>query len=252
MIIIKSPEEIARMRASGRVAARIRDELARKISPGLTTAEVDQYAQELIAKAGGRSAFFGYRGYPGHICISVNDEVVHGIPGPRRIQVGDIVSLDVGVVYEGFVGDTARTVMVGVTNPEVIRLVRVAEAALEAAIQKAVAGGRLGDISNAVETMVTAAGFSVVRDFVGHGIGRSMHEEPQIPNYGPAGRGPKLKTGMTLAIEPMVNMGVAEVEILRDGWTVLTKDRKPSAHVEHTVAVMDGRAEILTLNDEAA
>ncbi len=252
MIIIKSPEEIARMRASGRVAARIRDELARKISPGLTTAEVDQYAQELIAKAGGRSAFFGYRGYPGHICISVNDEVVHGIPGPRRIQVGDIVSLDVGVVYEGFVGDTARTVMVGVTNPEVIRLVRVAEAALEAAIQKAVAGGRLGDISNAVETMVTAAGFSVVRDFVGHGIGRSMYEEPQIPNYGPAGRGPKLKTGMTLAIEPMVNMGVAEVEILRDGWTVLTKDRKPSAHVEHTVAVMDGRAEILTLNDEAA
>lgn len=250
MIIIKSPEEIARMRASGAVAAKVRDTLAKRLSPGVTTSEIDAYAKELMEKAGGRSAFLGYRGYPGHICISVNDEVVHGIPGSRRIQMGDIVSLDVGVIYEGFVGDTAKTVMVGVTDPEVIRLVRVAEQALEAGISKAVDGGRLGDISNAVETVVEAAGFSVVRDFVGHGIGRSMHEEPQIPNYGPAGKGPKLRTGMTLAIEPMVNLGAADVEVLRDGWTVLTKDRKPSAHVEHTVAVMNGRAEILTLNRE--
>jgi methionyl aminopeptidase len=250
MIIIKSPDEIAQMRASGRVAARIRDALAAKISPGSTTAEIDAYAQELISKSGGRSSFFGYRGYPGHICISVNDEVVHGIPGRRRIQVGDIVSLDVGVMYEGFVGDTATTVMVGVSDPEIVRLVRVAEKALEAGISKAVDGGRLSDISNAVETVVTTAGFTVVRDFVGHGIGRSMHEEPQIPNYGPPGRGPKLKSGMTLAIEPMVNLGASAVEVMPDGWTVLTKDRKPSAHVEHTVAVLAGRAEILTLNPD--
>jgi methionyl aminopeptidase len=250
MIIIKSPEEIARMRASGRVAARIRDRLAAFLAPGVTTVEVDAFAKKLIAEAGGRSSFLGYRGYPGHICISVNDEVVHGIPGPRRIQIGDIVSLDVGVVYEGYVGDTATTVMVGVSDPEVIRLVRTAEKALEAAIAKAVHGGRLSDISHAVESVVTGARFSVVRDFVGHGIGRSMHEEPQIPNYGAPGRGPKLKTGMTLAIEPMVNMGRAEVDVLPDGWTVLTRDRKPSAHVEHTVAVTNGCAEILTLNPE--
>ena len=246
MIIIKTPEELARMRVSCQIAAQVRTELARSISPGMTTAEVDAYAQELIAKLGAKSAFLGYRGYPGHICISVNDEVVHGIPGPRKIKMGDIVSLDVGVVYDGFVGDTATTVMVGVTSPDVIRLIRVAEESLEAGISKAVAGGRLSDISHAIETVVMQAGFTVVRDFVGHGIGRSMHEEPQIPNFGPPGKGPKLKEGMTLAIEPMVNMGVAAVEVMADGWTVLTKDRKPSAHCEHTVAVHDGMAEILT------
>ena len=246
MIIIKTPEELDCMRASGQLAGRIRDELARRIAPGITTAELDDYARELMGKAGARSAFHGYRGFPGHICTSINNVVVHGIPGRQRIQVGDVVSLDVGVILDGFVGDTATSVMVGVTDPNVIRLVRVAEQALDAGIQRAVAGGRLSDVSHAIEEVVVQAGFSVVRDFVGHGVGRSMHEEPQIPNYGPPGRGPKLKAGMTLAIEPMVNMGVPEVEVLADGWTVTTVDRKPSAHVEHTVAVMEGHAEILT------
>lgn len=246
MIIIKTAEELDRMRASGQVAARIRDELARAMTPGVTTAELDAYARELMSKAGARSAFFGYRGFPGHICTSINSVVVHGIPGPQRIQIGDIVSVDVGVIYEGFIGDTATTVMIGVTDPRVVRLVRIAEEALERGIAKAVAGGRLSDISHAIEQTVEQAGFSVVREFVGHGVGRSMHEEPQIPNYGPPGRGPKLKPGMTLAIEPMVNLGRADVEVLADGWTVMTKDRQPSAHVEHTVAVMEGQAEILT------
>lgn len=246
MIIIKTPEELDRMRASGRMAAQVRDELARAVRPGVTTKELDEYARELIGKLGGQSSFYGYRGFPGQICTSINDVVVHGIPGPTRIALGDIVSLDVGVVYEGFVGDTATTVMVGVTDPEIVRLIRVTERALAAGIAQAVAGGRLSDISHAIEREVVEAGFTVVRDFVGHGIGRSMHEEPQIPNYGPPGRGPRLKPGMTLAIEPMVNLGRAEVEVLSDGWTVVTRDRKPSCHVEHTVAVMEGHAEVLT------
>ena len=246
MIILKTPEEIARMRVSGRIAAEVLQELARSLSPGVTTLEVDSYARELIAQRDSKSAFIGYRGYPGHICISVNDEVVHGIPGSRRIQVGDIVSLDVGVVHDGYVGDTATTVMVGVTDPDVVRLVNTTEKALAAGLEKAVAGGRLSDISHAIESVAVCAGFSIVRDFVGHGVGRSMHEEPQIPNYGPPGRGPKLRNGMTLAIEPMVNLGGPEVEVLDDGWTVLAKDRRPSAHFEHTVAIWDGVPEILT------
>ncbi len=252
MIIIKTPEELDHMRASGRLAARIRDELARAMAPGVTTGELDAYARELMAKAGARSAFFGYRGFPGHICASINSVVVHGIPGPQRIQIGDIVSIDVGVVLDGFIGDTATTVMVGVTDPRVIRLVRTAEDALEKGIAKAVAGARLSDVSHAIQHTAESAGFSVVREFVGHGVGRSMHEEPQIPNYGPPGRGPRLKAGMTLAIEPMINLGAAEVEVLADGWTVMTRDRLPSAHVEHTIAVMDGHAEILTLAPVAA
>jgi methionyl aminopeptidase len=246
MIILKTPDELERMRISGRMAAQVRDELARVVRPGVTTGELDDYARELMAKLGGRSAFFGYRGFPGHICASVNEVVVHGIPGDLRVRVGDIVSIDIGVVYDGFVGDTATTVMVGVTDAEVIRLIRVSEQALAAGIARAVAGGRLSDISHAIEQEVVSAGFSVVRDFVGHGIGRSMHEEPQIPNYGPPGKGPRLKAGMTLAIEPMVNLGAADVEVMADGWTVLTRDRKPSAHVEHTVAVLEGQPEILT------
>jgi methionyl aminopeptidase len=246
MIIIKTPEEIERMRVSSLIAARIRDELAEKVAPGVTTGELDAFAQELTAKLGAKSSFYGYRGYPGHICTSVNDEVVHGIPGPRRIGIGDVVSIDVGVVYDGYVGDTAATVMVGVTDQEVIRLVRVAEQALAAGIARAVPGGRLSDISHAIEQVVVDAGFSVVREFVGHGIGRTMHEEPQIPNFGQPGKGPRLKAGMTLAIEPMVNLGVADVEVMPDGWTVLTKDRKPSAHVEHTIAIGEQGAEILT------
>lgn len=247
MIIIKTPEEIEQMRVSCQMAASVRDQVAAAIKPGVTTLELDAYAQELIAGFGAKSAFYGYRGFPGHICVSVNDEVVHGIPGSRRIAIGDIISVDFGVVYDGFVGDTATTVMVGVTDPEIIRLVTVTEQALEQAISKAVAGARLSDISHAVESFVVANGFSIVRDFVGHGIGRTMHEDPQIPNYGPPGQGPRLKAGMTFALEPMVNMGGEAVEVLSDGWTVLTRDRRPSAHFEHTVAIGEGRADILTL-----
>lgn len=246
MIILKSRDEIRRMRESGRIAARVRDEIARRISPGITTRELDETAGRMIASLGAKSAFLGYRGYPGNVCISVDAEVVHGIPGGRRIELGQIVSLDVGVVYGGYVGDTATTVMVGVTDPEVIRLVRATELALTAGVEMARAGKRLGDLSHAVEMVAVNAGFSVVRDFVGHGVGRSMHEDPQIPNYGMPGRGPKLKVGMTLAIEPMVNMGASGVEVLADGWTVRTVDGKPSAHFEHTVAIGEDGPEILT------
>lgn len=246
MIIVKNPAELDRMRASGMVAARVRDALIKAVAPGVSTGELDGWARDLMAKEGARSAFLGYRGFPGHICTSINEVVVHGIPGGQRVRLGDLVSIDVGVIFEGFVGDTAATVMVGVTDPEVVRLVRVAERALEQGIAKAVPGGRLSDISNAIETESKKAGFTVVRDFVGHGIGRSMHEDPQIPNYGPPGKGPKLKPGMTLAIEPMLNQGVADVDVLGDGWTVVTRDRKPSVHVEHTVAILEDGPEILT------
>jgi methionyl aminopeptidase len=246
MIILKNRDEIRKMRESGRIAARVRDEIARRISPGVTTRELDETAGQLMESFGAKSAFLGYRGYPGHVCISIDSEVVHGIPGGRRIEIGQIVSLDVGVVFGGFVGDTATTVMVGVTDPEVIRLVRATELALAAGIEMARAGKRLGDLSHAVEMVAVNAGFAVVRDFVGHGVGRKMHEDPQIPNFGTPGRGPKLKAGMTLAIEPMVNMGGSAVEVLGDGWTVRTVDGKPSAHFEHTVAIGDDGPEILT------
>jgi methionyl aminopeptidase len=247
MIILKNRDEIRKMRESGRIAAKVRDEIASRISPGITTLELDEVARKLIASLGAKSAFLGYRGYPGAVCISIDSEVVHGVPGGRRIEMGQIVSLDVGVVYDGFVGDTATTVMVGVTDPEVIRLVRATELALMAGVEMARDGKRLGDLSHAVEIVAVNAGFSVVRDFVGHGIGRKMHEDPQIPNYGSPGKGPKLKVGMTLAIEPMVNMGGSAVEVLSDGWTVRTVDGKPSAHFEHTVAIGDEGPEILTV-----
>lgn len=246
MIIVKTPREIECMRLSGRMAAVVRDDIVRAVAPGVTTGELNELAAERIARLGGRSAFLGYRGYPGHICISINDEVVHGIPGSRRISVGDIVSIDVGVTYEEYIGDTATTVMVGVTDARVISLVKTAQDALAEGIAKARVGGRLSDISHAIEQCVVARGFSVVRDFVGHGIGRTMHEDPQIPNFGPPGRGPKLSAGMTLAIEPMVNMGTYEVEVMGDGWTVLTRDRQPSAHLEHTIAITENGPEILT------
>jgi methionyl aminopeptidase len=247
MIILKNRDEIRKMRESGRIAATVRDEIASRISPGITTLELDEVARKLIASLGAKSAFLGYRGYPGAVCISIDSEVVHGIPGGGRIEIGQIVSLDVGVVYDGFVGDTATTVMVGVTDPEVIRLVRATELALMAGVEMARAGKRLGDLSHAIEMVAVNAGFSVVRDFVGHGVGRKMHEDPQIPNFGNPGKGPKLKVGMTLAIEPMVNMGESAVEVLSDGWTVRTVDRKPSAHFEHTVAIGDEGPEILTV-----
>ena len=247
MIILKKPDEIRKMRESGRLAARVRDAIARRVAPGVTTRELDAEAARMISEMGGQSAFLGYHGYPGNICISIDCEVVHGLPGDRRIELGQIVSIDVGVVYGGFVGDTATTVLVGVTDPEVVRLVGATERALTEGIARACVGGRVSDISHAIEMTATAAGFSVVRSFVGHGIGRNMHEDPQVANFGEAGRGPKLRTGMTLAIEPMVNMGVSDVEVMGDGWTVLTSDRKPSAHFEHTIAIGEDGPEILTV-----
>lgn len=214
--------------------------------PGTTTRDLDDAAADLMAKVGAKSAFLGYKGFPGHICSSVNEEVVHGIPGKRRIQYGDVVSLDVGIILDGYIGDNATTVAVGVVKPRTQELLRVTEKALHAAIAQARPGQRVGDISNAVQTLVEAHGFSVVREFVGHGVGRKMHEDPQIPNFGRAREGPKLKPGMTLAIEPMVNGGTYEVQLLDDGWTVVSADGQPSAHFEHTVLITETEAEILT------
>jgi len=248
-IPVKTPAELDRMRESGRLAARVLKAVAREVRPGVSTRDLDGIARDLIANEGATSAFLGYRGFPGCICVSVNDEVVHGIPGDRRVAMGDIVSLDCGVLFRGWHGDTARTVVVGATDPEAMRLVRVTEDALAAAMAAAVEGNRLGDVSHAVQDVVEAAGFSVVREFVGHGIGRALHEDPQIPNFGPAGKGPRLRAGMTLAIEPMVNQRGHEVRVDRDGWTVRTRDGGLSAHVEHTVAVGEGSAEVLTRTD---
>jgi len=247
MIIVKTPEELASMRIAAQKTATILHKVAAKVAPGVTTLELDEYAAELARKEEGRCAFYGYHGFSGHICSSVNEEVVHGVPGKRIIRDGDVVSIDFGLVYGGFVGDTALTVPAGSIDPEWQRLLDVTQACLAAAIDKAVEGNRLSDLSNAVQVMAESAGFSVVRDFVGHGIGREMHEDPQIPNYGPPGRGPVLKSGMTFAIEPMINLGVHQTVTLNDGWTVVTKDRLPSAHFEHTVAVGRKQAEILTI-----
>ncbi len=249
MIIIKKPAELASMRIAAKKTATILHKVASKVAPGVTTKELDEYAAELARKEEGRCAFFGYHGFSGHICSSVNEEVVHGVPGKRIIRDGDIVSIDFGLVYGGFVGDTATTVAAGTINPEWQRLLEVTQRSLMAAISKAVEGNRLSDISHAVQEVAEGEGFSVVRDFVGHGIGREMHEDPQIPNYGPAGRGPVLKAGMTFAIEPMINLGVHKTETLKDGWTVVTKDRLPSAHFEHTIAVGKTKPEILTIPD---
>ena len=245
-IIIKTPAEIEQMREGCQVAATVLDAVVKKCAPGVTTMDLDGFARDLIQEMGAISAFLGYRGYPAHICTSVNAEVVHGIPNIRPMELGDIVSIDVGTRYNGWIGDNARTVMVGVQDSEVIRLVKATERALAAAIEKAVAGGRLSDISHAVECVAKEEGFSIVKEFVGHGVGKTMHEEPQIPNFGPPGRGPRLREGMTLAIEPMINLGSEKVEVMDDGWTVLTRDRLASAHFEHTVLVREGKAEILT------
>lgn len=249
MIIVKKPADLEAMRIAAKKTATILHKVAAKVAPGVTTKELDDYASELAKKEEGRCAFYGYHGFSGHICSSVNEEVVHGVPGRRVINDGDIVSIDFGLVYGGFVGDTAITVAAGEIDPETQRLLDVTQECLARAIGKAVEGNRLSDISNAVQVCAEGAGFSVVRDFVGHGIGREMHEDPQIPNYGPPGRGPVLKAGMTFAIEPMINLGVHQTQTLNDGWTVVAKDRKPSAHFEHTVAVGKGKAEILTVPD---
>ena len=247
MIIIKKPFELDAMRIVARKTATILHKVASKVAPGVTTQELDDYAVELARKEDATCAFYGYHGFPGRICASVNEEVVHGIPGRRIIRDGDIVSIDFGLTYNGFVGDTATTVAAGSIDPKVQKLLDTTKQCLAAAIECAVEGNRLSDISHAVQQVAEGAGFSVVRDFVGHGIGREMHEDPQIPNYGPAGRGPVLKAGMTFAIEPMINLGGHKTQTLNDGWTVVTKDRLPSAHFEHTVAIGKENAEILTI-----
>jgi methionyl aminopeptidase len=252
MIPIKTEDEIEGMRRSCHAVSEIRDRLFEKIEPGITTSEIDEYAAEMIKEFGGKSAFLNYRGFPGNICISLNQEVVHGIGSKRKMAYGDLVKIDVGIILDGWVGDTAVSVPVGVVSPEIEKLTRKTEEALYKGISKATHGARLGDVSSAIEKHVVSEGYSVVREFVGHGVGRKLHEEPQIPNYGRAGTGPKLKAGMTLAIEPMVNMGRAEVKILKDGWTVVTIDGKPSAHYEHTILVTEGKPEILTCSKKAA
>ncbi|MBI3087576.1 MAG: type I methionyl aminopeptidase [Candidatus Omnitrophica bacterium] len=246
MIELKTPEEVARMRKAGAVVARLLDFLIPRVEPGLTTKELDRAAQAFLKSQGAEPAFLGYRGFPACICVSVNEEVVHGIPGERTIQAGDIVSLDVGAKLGGYYGDAAATVPVGRVRPEALRLIEVTKRSLERAIELATPAHRLSDISSAVQETVEREGFAVVRDFVGHGIGRAMHEDPPIPNYGPPNRGPRLTPGMVLAIEPMVTMGGWEVEVLDDGWTAVTADRAWAAHFEHTVAVTEQGPEVLT------
>jgi len=248
-IPIKDAAGIVGMRASCRLARKILEELVLRLEPGRTTGEVDEWAGQIINQYGARSAFFGYRKFPGQLCISVNEEVVHGIGGPRRLAYGDVVKLDVGILLNGWVGDTATTVGLGAITPARQKLLERTQASLLAGIQKARSGARLGEISHAVETTVKAAGYSVVKEFVGHGVGRKLHEEPQIPNFGRANSGPILQPGMTLAIEPMVNEGIDEVRILKDGWTAVTADRRDSAHFEHVILITEGDPEILTQID---
>lgn len=247
MIILKSASEIAQMRAAGRIVAHVHEELRKAVRPGVTTRELDQLAENLIRKAGGVPTFKGYHGFPASICTSVNEEVVHGIPGQRRLQDGDIIAIDLGVTYKGYVGDSAYTWPVGEVSEEARRLLQVTREALERAIAQCYAGKTLGDLGHAVQSHVEANGFSVVRDYVGHGIGASMHEDPQVPNHGRPGSGVTLRSGMVLAIEPMVNAGTHQVQVLPDEWTVVTQDGKYSAHFEHTVAITDNGPEILTL-----
>ncbi|WP_018703348.1 type I methionyl aminopeptidase [Anaeromusa acidaminophila] len=246
MIVLKSQQEIAYMREAGRIVAETLELIRQAVKPDVTTQELDRIADEYIRERGAIPAFKGYNGFPGSICASVNEEVVHGIPGPRKLKNGDIISVDIGTLINGFYGDAAMTFPVGEVAPEVAQLLKVTEESLYKGIAQAVADQRLYDISHAVQIHAEEFGYGVVRDYVGHGIGRKMHEDPQIPNYGAPGRGPRLKPGMTLAIEPMINMGTYEVKTLRDNWTVITRDGKWSAHFEHTIAITDGEPEILT------
>ncbi|MEA5074855.1 MAG: type I methionyl aminopeptidase [Coriobacteriia bacterium] len=247
MIIAKSPAEIEVMREAGRITARALDAVSSAVRPGITTADLDAIAEDVIVKAGARPAFKGYHGFPATLCTSVNDEVVHGIPGDRVLREGEIVSVDCGAIVDGYYGDSARTFPVGQVSDEATRLLDVTRRSLEAGIARCRPGMRLYDVSAAVQEVAEAAGFSVVREYVGHGIGRSMHEDPQVPNYGKAGTGPTLRTGMVLAIEPMINAGAADVRSLDDGWTVITVDGAMSAHFEHTVAVTENGPLVLTV-----
>lgn len=248
MIPIKSPAEIEKMRKAGESAARILNQLCELVAPGVTTGEIDSAAGRLMAEAGVKSAFLGYGrpGFPGQICISINEEVVHGIGSSRKIAYGDVVKMDVGIIRDGYIGDNAISLPVGVISPEVERLLTTTERILNESLAFARAGRRLGDLCHFIEEQTVQAGFSVVREFVGHGVGRKLHEEPQVPNYGKKGTGPKLKPGMTLAIEPMVNMGRPEIRLLDDKWTVVAADGLPSAHFEHTVLITKDAPEVLT------
>ncbi len=252
MIVCKSPAEIARMRAASELVAAVLSDLEGAIAPGVSTGELDERAEAKIRAAGATPAFKGYHGYPATLCVSVNDEVIHGIPSRKRLlKEGDIVSVDVGAVLDGFVGDSAVTFPVGAVSERAARLLRVTQESLYGAILAVRSGGRVSDIGHAVQRHVEANGCSVVREFVGHGIGTVMHEEPQVPNYGPPGRGAKLAEGMVLAIEPMVNLGRPAVRVLDDGWTAVTRDRSLSAHFEHTVAVTgDGPLVLTARGDE--
>jgi methionyl aminopeptidase len=237
MILLKSPQELAKMEVANRIVAEVLAGITERVKPGIETRELDELAEEMCLSRGAAPAFKGYRGYPRSVCISVNDEIVHGIPGARRLKAGDLVSLDFGVKYQGYYGDAAVTLAVGEVAPRARKLLETTETALYAGIEQAQVGRRLSDISHAVQTVVEDAGFGVIREFVGHGIGRSLHEDPQIPNYGPPGQGPVLQAGMTLAIEPMTSAGTWQVKILKDGWTAVTQDGSYAAHFEHTVAV---------------
>lgn len=251
MILLKGPQELAIMRQANRIVAEVLDDLCAAVRPGVTTDELDQMAEELTYKKGAKPAFKGYRprnvAYPKSLCVSVNEEIVHGIPSRRKLKVGDIVGLDFGVVYQGFFGDSARTVAVGEASEQAERLMTVTREALYAAIEQARAGNRISDIALAVEETAGSAGFSVVQEFAGHGIGRALHEDPQVPNYFRRGMAnPRLQPGMVLAIEPMVNQGTSELRILDDGWTAVTADGKLSAHFEHSVAITENGPEILS------
>ena len=247
MIIIKSSREIEQLRRPNAIVAEVLQRLRKAVVAGITTRELDQIAEEVILSMGAVPAFKGYRGFPASLCASINEQVVHGIPNQRRLKEGDIVSLDVGASLNGYFGDAAITLPVGSVDSEAQRLLDVTERALTIGIENARKGNRLFDISHAIQGWVESQGFSVVRDFVGHGIGKSLHEEPQIPNFGSPHQGPRLEEGMVFALEPMVNEGTYEVKILSDGWTVITADTKRSAHFEHTIAITDGDPEILTV-----
>ena len=247
MIVFKTPDEVALMAQASQVVAEVLELLKGKVTPGISTDDLDRMAEEAIRGRGAIPAFKGYRNYPKTLCASVNEQVVHGIPSKRRLKEGDIIGLDLGAIVSGFYGDSAVTVPVGTTSSEARRLIQVTEEALYRGIAQVVVGNRLSDVSHAIQVHVEQAGFSVVTEFVGHGIGRQLHEEPQVPNYGRPGQGPRLQVGMVLAIEPMVNMGTAAVRILEDRWTAVTQDGRWSAHFEHTIAIQpNGPARILS------
>jgi methionyl aminopeptidase len=247
MIHLKSAKEIEIMKGASKIVAEILLELREIVRDGATTADVDKVAEELTLKKKAKPAFKGYRGFPASLCISINDQVVHGIPSPKRIlKSGDIVGLDFGVIYDGYYGDSAVTVSIGAVPPEIDRLMKVTEQCLYRAIEQAVPGNFISDISAAVQKLAEANNYGIVREFCGHGIGRSLHEDPPVLNYVQNGKGPKLKAGLVLAIEPMINLGTEKVRVLEDGWTVVTADGKPSAHFEHTIAITPNGPEILT------